>query len=216
MPKGYYPEETEFVDEQLDELLCEYVDGTMDATVRSAFEEYLSANPELAAHARCLSETRDMLCDVGACRCASAGMQAQLRLRLANELARSERSAVVVSNRLGNFAMLMSVLGLVLILGMMAGLTVVQRTVVDGLEDVVVDDSFLSTEMALPIDAHGTMNGSLLLELFPGQTGSGFWGPVSALPVISRAGAMTPVYWPWDADRNARARYTVISATIVP
>jgi len=216
MPEGYYPEEPESVDEQLDELLCEYVDGTMDPAVRSVFEEYLDTNPDLAAHARCLTETRDMLCHVGACRCASMGMQAQLRLRLASELARRDRSAVVVSNRLGNFAMLTSAFGLVLILGMMAGLTVVQRTVVDGIEDVVVDDPALSTEMTLPTDAHGTLGRAVQLELFPGQTGSGFWGPVSALPVISRTGSMTPAYWPWDATRNARSRFTVVSATIAP
>lgn len=46
----------------MDELLCEYVDGTMDPSVRHVFEEYMQVNPELAEHVDNLRETRDLLC----------------------------------------------------------------------------------------------------------------------------------------------------------
>ncbi len=45
----------------MDELLCEYVDGTMDPGVRQVFEEYMQDNPELAEHVENLRETRDLL-----------------------------------------------------------------------------------------------------------------------------------------------------------
>jgi hypothetical protein len=47
----------------MDELLCEYVDGTMDASVRRVFEEFLAVNPDLAAHAQSLARIRALLCN---------------------------------------------------------------------------------------------------------------------------------------------------------
>jgi hypothetical protein len=45
----------------LDEWLCEYVDGTMDPSLRAVFETYVDANPDLKAHIEQLNETRDLL-----------------------------------------------------------------------------------------------------------------------------------------------------------
>lgn len=45
----------------LDEWLCEYVDGTMDPSLKANFEKYIDANPELKAHIEQLNETRDLL-----------------------------------------------------------------------------------------------------------------------------------------------------------
>ena len=45
----------------LDEWLCEYVDGTMDPSLKANFETYIEANPELKAHIEQLNETRDLL-----------------------------------------------------------------------------------------------------------------------------------------------------------
>lgn len=45
----------------LDEWLCEYVDGTMDPSLRAVFETYVEANPDLKAHIEQLNETRDLL-----------------------------------------------------------------------------------------------------------------------------------------------------------
>jgi len=45
----------------LDEWLCEYVDGTMDPSLKANFEKYVEANPELKAHIDQLNETRDLL-----------------------------------------------------------------------------------------------------------------------------------------------------------
>jgi len=47
----------------LDEWLCEYVDGTMDPSLESVFEQYVEANPELQAHVQRLQKTRELLCN---------------------------------------------------------------------------------------------------------------------------------------------------------
>jgi anti-sigma factor RsiW len=64
--------------EDLDEYLCEYVDGTMDRCVRAAFEEYLAANPGARAHVEALKRTRMLL---GACPCTARAPE-NLRARL--------------------------------------------------------------------------------------------------------------------------------------
>ncbi len=46
----------------LNEWLCEYVDGTMDPSLRRVFEKYVEANPDLKAHIERLRHTRDLLC----------------------------------------------------------------------------------------------------------------------------------------------------------
>lgn len=47
----------------MDELLCEYVDGTMDRTVRTAFEECVEGDTRLARQVRYLRRIRRLLCD---------------------------------------------------------------------------------------------------------------------------------------------------------
>ena len=59
MLQGYQNPRDEFQD--LDEFLCEYVDGTIDPVVRTALEEYMCMNPRLADHVRELQQTREML-----------------------------------------------------------------------------------------------------------------------------------------------------------
>ena len=44
-----------------DELLCEYVDGTIDTSVRAAFEECMSADKSLAQRVECLGRLRKLL-----------------------------------------------------------------------------------------------------------------------------------------------------------
>lgn len=46
----------------LDEWLCEYVDGTMDPSLRRVFDKYVQANPDLKAHVERLRHTRQLLC----------------------------------------------------------------------------------------------------------------------------------------------------------
>lgn len=46
----------------LNEWLCEYVDGTMDPSLRRVFDKYVQANPELKAHVERLRHTRELLC----------------------------------------------------------------------------------------------------------------------------------------------------------
>ena len=46
---------------KMDELLCEYVDGTMDPTVQDVFEECICADPVLAERVHELRGTRSLL-----------------------------------------------------------------------------------------------------------------------------------------------------------
>lgn len=46
----------------LNEWLCEYVDGTMDPSLRRVFDKYVQANPELKAHVERLHQARELLC----------------------------------------------------------------------------------------------------------------------------------------------------------
>ncbi len=69
----------------LDEWLCEYVDGTIDPVARRAFEEYMRANPALAQHVQRLFQARNLLCTYGCRHQAPMGLQPRLHRRLAVE-----------------------------------------------------------------------------------------------------------------------------------
>ncbi len=106
----------------LDELLCEYVDGTMDPAVRQVFEEYLRTNPTLARHVECLCQTRQLLCQHSACRLrAPDGFQARLRQRLAYEMMREQRSLEYLHLPLRSATVLASAVALLVILCMCTG-----------------------------------------------------------------------------------------------
>ncbi|GMQ83117.1 MAG: hypothetical protein BMS9Abin05_2599 [Rhodothermia bacterium] len=216
MPQSYYPELPDSVDDALDELLCEYVDGTMDPTVQAVFEEYLESNPDLAAHVRCLCDTRNMLCRVGAYRCASVSLQAQLRIKLANELVRKSRSSAAVWTRLGNAALLTSTVGLVLIVGMMAGLSTFQHTVVAGSQESTTGIDRPTTGMEILTDAHVYLGRTVPLEQLGSSNRGGFFGPVSVLPVVARNGYMTPIRWPYQGSDTLRSNYLVRDHEIAP
>lgn len=121
MSEGYRPDEEDAAFSGLDEYLCEYVDGTMDPAVRSAFEEYLRANPDLLAHVACLCRTRQLLCRYG-CMHAPSGFQRRLRRRLAGEMLQSQFPALpALTARLGTFATWTSFLIVMMMVGMGAG-----------------------------------------------------------------------------------------------
>ncbi len=106
----------------LDELLCEYVDGTMDPAVREVFEEYLRANPRLAEHARCLCDTRRLLCQYGCHLHAPRGFHAHLRRRLSCEMMHGQGPLFVgLTQRLSTFAALASAMAVMLMAGMLVG-----------------------------------------------------------------------------------------------
>ncbi len=47
----------------MDEFLCEYIDGTMDYSVRAAFEECVECDTRLARQVRHLRGTQRLLCE---------------------------------------------------------------------------------------------------------------------------------------------------------
>lgn len=107
----------------LDELLCEYVDGTMDPVVREAFEEYLCAHPELRDHIECLRHTRSLLCRYGCSLHAPRGMQSRLRQQLAGEGVWGQPPGFdAVAERLGAAAGFTSAMVVVMLAGMLAGM----------------------------------------------------------------------------------------------
>lgn len=123
MCEGYDPlRRNEPIVPGLDEYLCEYVDGTMDSLVREVFEEYLSANPDVAAHAERLREARSMLCSYG-CRCqAPRGLHAKLRRRLAAEsVGEVIRVPYPAAFQLNTFAVFASAVAVALLLGLTVG-----------------------------------------------------------------------------------------------
>jgi hypothetical protein len=69
-------------DQLLDELMCEYVDGTMDPSVRSAFDELVNTNPTIARQVEGLSEAQHILKQTGCSLCAPRQFQSRLRARL--------------------------------------------------------------------------------------------------------------------------------------
>ncbi len=185
MPEGYYPDHFDQPDDQLDEFLCEYVDGTMDAAVKEAFEEFLEANPSLAAHAQCLCRTRNMLSSYGG-RHGRASLEAQIRHRVAIELERKNRVESTYLSRLGKAAMATSFVSLMVILGMMVGLqTVEQRGAVQLVAAGTVEHQ---DSMALPSD-HPYSLGSVPLEQAIRQPHWSIMGSASVLPAID----MTPI-----------------------
>jgi anti-sigma factor RsiW len=71
---------------ELDEYICDYVDGTMESSVRDAFEEYLEANPEVAAHVQSLIQTTSILnACADQCPCVGDDFQSRLRCAVENE-----------------------------------------------------------------------------------------------------------------------------------
>ncbi len=64
----------------MDEFLCEYVDDTMDCSVRVAFEECVECDSRLARQVRRLRGTRRLLCEYRSR--IPAGLRSRVRRRL--------------------------------------------------------------------------------------------------------------------------------------
>ncbi len=108
----------------LDELLCEYVDGTMDPAVRAAFEECLSTDPVLAQQVERLRRTRTLLCHHGGRVRAPQDLQARVRRQLAWEMVYAQPpSFSQAALRLGAFVAAGSVVAAVVMAGLLVGAT---------------------------------------------------------------------------------------------
>ncbi len=90
MAHGYY-DTSRRVEALLDELLCEYVDGTVDRAVRAAFDECMSEDKGLAERVECLRRIRRLLKQH---RCREArGVRLRVRQRLVRELCALQEDA---------------------------------------------------------------------------------------------------------------------------
>ncbi|MEM8485693.1 MAG: hypothetical protein AAF564_09085 [Bacteroidota bacterium] len=117
MADGYKnPGEQDFTD--LDEWLCEYVDGTIDPVVCEALEEYMQHNEALASHVERLREARHLLCQYGCSYQAPSGLQPRLRRRLATEIVQEAQPFMGLSStHLMTLATVTSVVAIMLIFG---------------------------------------------------------------------------------------------------
>ncbi len=106
----------------LDELLCEYVDGTMDRAVRAAFEECLRADPLLAKQVEQLRCTRTLLCRHGCHVPDPDALQARIQRRLAAErLYPQSPYFPEAASRLSAFAAAGSVVAAAVMIGLLVG-----------------------------------------------------------------------------------------------
>jgi len=175
-------------DDGLDEYLCEYVDGTMDPAVRRAFEDFLRANPALAAHVERLQRTR-MLCSRQRCtHHAPSSLQHRLRMEIARDLMGNDGPALYLP-RLGHFAAMTSLVGLAVLIGVVTGAALVdRRPFMDG------GVSASSERMELPdvpSDAHGYPSAGTVRPVAAAAFGIAV--PASALPVLTSSDAITPI-----------------------
>ncbi|MFW5955481.1 MAG: anti-sigma factor family protein [Rhodothermales bacterium] len=113
----------------MDELLCEYVDGTMDPTIRRAFEEYIAANPDLAAHVASLKHTRALLCRYRSQIHAPMGFAPRLHRELTDEMMQAQAPMFTdTSQRLRKMTSLTSAVMLALMAGLVYGTLLYEQT----------------------------------------------------------------------------------------
>lgn len=150
MAEGYRVSSDEHLWRELDEFLCEYVDGTMDPVVREVFEEYVAQTPELATHVECLCEARQVLSS-SECPChVRADFVDRLRRRLTTEaMSRSRVFPPGVYGALGYLTVFTSALAVVAVAGMMLGAAMMeeQREPVESVA-AVADGSSRATRVA--------------------------------------------------------------------
>jgi anti-sigma factor RsiW len=106
----------------LDELLCEYVDGTMDPDVCRVFEEYLQANPGIAAQVEDLKHTRSLLANRrDFCAKPPLPLQLLVQTRIAREIVVEEAGSEAAVERLSSWAFVASTALILFLAGMVAG-----------------------------------------------------------------------------------------------
>jgi hypothetical protein len=155
--------------QDLDEFLCEYVDGTMDPVVREVFEEYVRDNPDLAEHVQCLCDARDALIH-SSCACRlKADFIDRLRRRLVVEQARAVSSALPdVVSQLGYLAAFTSALVVMTVAAMLLAEFAVERpeaelarseaAVTERVEGIRFSSMFVApSERVLPVGSFARM-----------------------------------------------------------
>jgi anti-sigma factor RsiW len=116
MTNGYHDHaDDDFSD--LDEWLCEYVDGTIDPAARGALEECMRSNPALARHVESLLQARNLLCRYGCRHQAPHSLQPKLQERLARESEEALPPTPLLAGRLGRWATYSSLIALAVLFG---------------------------------------------------------------------------------------------------
>ncbi|MBO6574127.1 MAG: hypothetical protein JJ896_01825 [Rhodothermales bacterium] len=178
MAEGYDGEQSAPLDEGLDEFLCEYVDGAMDPVVLKAFEEYLRANPQVAAHAQCLCQAKRLLSQSVACPHGTS----ELQFRLKEAIAREQLGSPAPFGSLGSAAWLTSAVGLMLIMGMLFGTAVVQYNTPASGPEIVAEREIV------PSDAHAAVPARLNVSTVRYVRGG------AQLPSLQESPLMTPLF----------------------
>ncbi len=87
-------------DSAFHELICEYVDGTMDEDVEEVFKEWLRQDAEVEAYVRKLKEAHQLLVSCSGRQCTSDEFQSKLRERLELEKALASRISLKLHNKI--------------------------------------------------------------------------------------------------------------------
>ncbi|NNE36292.1 MAG: hypothetical protein HKN13_13730 [Rhodothermales bacterium] len=99
---------------ELDDYICDYVDGSMDDSVREVFEEFLQANPNVRAHVCRVAQTAELLREHSRCLCAPDGFDTRLKCAVENEdREESGRFAVEAMSRLSGIVLSSSTIAIV-------------------------------------------------------------------------------------------------------
>ena len=106
-------------DQLLDELMCEYVDGTMDPSIRKVFDELVNTNPTLADHCHCVAEAHQLLRNSGHHVCAPRQFQSRLRARLNAETGKIDVYGLVERQQQSHFGKYL-ILTVIFVLGGLA------------------------------------------------------------------------------------------------
>ncbi len=184
MVEGYDDGQAEPLDEGMDEFLCEYVDGSMDPVVLQAFEEYLRANPQMAAHAQCLCQAKALLSTQVPCPHPTSELQLRLKQAIARDLL--GETGWSPTPQLGSFAVVTSAAGLMLMLGMLFGTAVVQYGATPEYRQVEREGA--------PSDAYPRRAAVLSQPyLSLSQASFGATNSAIALPIIGASADITPL-----------------------
>lgn len=104
-------------DSILEEMIVDYVDGTMDPVLAQTFEEYLTQNPSLAEEVKRMRSVRNFMCGLN-CGCSAPdGFQSRLRRQLDCEMMREQVSEIYDNSPLNNMRLMLAMV----VLAMFAG-----------------------------------------------------------------------------------------------
>ena len=139
------------LDPVIEEMMVDYVDGTMECGLRESFEEYLTQNPVLAEQVREMQLVRSMMCGLN-CGCsAPPGFQARFRNRLACEMLEED---MTLAQHMGDHPSLSMVFSFMVVLVLISGLHWASKTEALLSTKLALEDLPSARTLSTPLPAH--------------------------------------------------------------